>query len=178
MTPACDCQEGIAILSGEMPPPLSTHAVSDFHGPPALLVVKSVPPTETTLASSAGHASFLVDHVELSPDAAKKFCPCAAIFRKYGSSVEGSAGVHPHEHPIVVGSGLCVVMALMIAVSLDPTYITRLANPGAIPNACVMSSVCSVSSQRPPARESTQLVLVPSVESNVIGTVLVCLTLA
>src|ERR1700723_3693127 len=151
--------------SGEMPPPESTHAVSDFHAPPALPVVRSVPPTETTFASSAGQASLLDDQVELSPDAAKKFCPCAAIFSKYGSSVEGSAGVHPHEQPMVVGSGLCVVIALMIAVSVEPTYIVRLASPGAMPSACVMSSVCSVSSQLPLA--SVQLVLVPSVDSSV-----------
>ena len=68
--------------SGLMPPPLSTHAVSDFHGPPALAVTRSVPPTDTTFASSAGHASFLLDHVELSPEAAKKFWPCADIFWK------------------------------------------------------------------------------------------------
>src|SRR5271170_128640 len=130
-----------------MPPPLSDHAVSDAQGPAALEVVKSVPPTETTLASSAGHASFLDDQVESSPEAAKKVWPCAAIFSKYGSSVVGSSGVQPQEQPIVVGSGLCVVMALMIAVSVDPIYITRLASPGAMPIAWVMSSVCSVSSQ-------------------------------
>ncbi len=86
----------------------------------------------------------------------------------------GSAGVQPHEQPMVVGSGLWVVMALMIAVSVDPTYITRLASPGAMPRAWVMSSVCSVSSQSPrPLAEYTQLVLVPSVESRVTGTLLV-----
>src|ERR1017187_8169558 len=36
MTPESFCHDGMAILSGVMPPPLSTHAVSDFHGPPAL----------------------------------------------------------------------------------------------------------------------------------------------
>ena len=82
----------------------------------------------------------------------------------------GSAGVQPHEQPMVVGSGLCVVMALMMAVSVDPTYITRLARPGAMPMAWVMSRVCSVSSQRLLA---VQLVLVPSVESRVMGTLLV-----
>jgi hypothetical protein len=75
ITPESCCHEGIGILSGEMPPPLSTQAVSDFQGPPALAVLKSVPPTETTYALSAGHASFLDDQVELSPDAAKKFWP-------------------------------------------------------------------------------------------------------
>ena len=85
----------------------------------------------------------------------------------------GSAGVQPHEQPMVVGSGLCVVMALMMAVSVDPTYITRLARPGAMPMAWVMSSVCSVSSQLPPALVSTQEVLVPSVERRVMGTLLV-----
>jgi hypothetical protein len=48
MTPESCCQAGIAILSGEMPPPLSDHAVSDFQAPAALAVVRSVPPTETT----------------------------------------------------------------------------------------------------------------------------------
>ena len=83
MTPESCCQDGMAMLSGLMPPPLSTQAVSDAHGPAALAVVRSVPPTETTLASSAGHASVsLLDQVELSPEAAKKFWPCAAIFWK------------------------------------------------------------------------------------------------
>ncbi len=75
ITPVICCHEGIAILSGEMPPPLSAQAVSDFQAPPALVVLKSVPPTETTYALSAGHASFLDDQVELSPDATKKFWP-------------------------------------------------------------------------------------------------------
>src|SRR6185312_11577072 len=99
-------------------------------------------------------------HVELSPDAVKNDCPCAAIFWKYGFSVLGSAGVHPHEQPIVIGSGLCVVMALIIAVSVEPTYIVRLASPGAMPSACVMSRFCSVSSHP----GALQLVLVPSVD--------------
>ncbi len=65
------------MLSGEMPPPLSDQAVSDSQGPPALAVIRSVPPTETTCASSAGQASELPDafQVELSPDATKKFWP-------------------------------------------------------------------------------------------------------
>jgi len=79
ITPESFCHAGIAILSGEMPPPESTHAVSDCHAPPAPAVTRSVPPTETTLASSAGQASLLLDHVELSPEAAKKFWPCADI---------------------------------------------------------------------------------------------------
>lgn len=79
MTPESCCHDGIAMLSGEMPPPLSAHAVSDFHGPAALAVVRSVPPTDTTYASSAGHASFLDDQVELSPEAAKKFWPCGQL---------------------------------------------------------------------------------------------------
>jgi len=32
--------------AGELPPPAIGQAVSDFHAPPALTVVKSVPPTE------------------------------------------------------------------------------------------------------------------------------------
>ena len=47
------------MLSGLMPPPLSTQAVSDCQGPAAPEVMRSVPPTETTKASSAGQASFL-----------------------------------------------------------------------------------------------------------------------
>src|SRR5579863_5620124 len=147
MTPEFCCHDGIAMLSGEMPPPLSDHAISVAQAPPALEVVRSVPPTETTYASSAGHASLRDDQVELSPDATKKFCPWEDIFRKYGSSVLGSAGVQPHEQPIEVRSGLWVVMALIMAVSVEPTYISRPANPGAMPSAWVMSSVCSVSSQ-------------------------------
>src|SRR5208282_822107 len=120
MTPESCCHEGIAMESGEMPPPLSAHAVSDFHGPAALEVVKSVPPTETTFASSAGQASFDADHAELSPDAAKKFWPCDAICSKYGSRVLGSAGVHPHEQLICLdnGASVSVTIALMQAVSL------------------------------------------------------------
>lgn len=82
ITPESFCHDGIAILSGEMPPPESLHAVSDDHGPAADAVTRSVPPTETTFASSAGQASLRLDHVELSPDAAKNVCPCAAIFSK------------------------------------------------------------------------------------------------
>ena len=90
MTPESFCQDGMAILSGEMPPPLSVHAVSDFQGPAALAVTRSVPPTETTYASSAGQASFLLDQVELSPEAAKKFLDYLAsdaarkVFEKFG----------------------------------------------------------------------------------------------
>ncbi len=84
ITPEICCQAGIAILSGEMPPPLSTQAVSDFHAPPALAVTRSVPPTEMTCASSPGHASAapVFFQVELSPEATKKLWPCAAIFSK------------------------------------------------------------------------------------------------
>ena len=45
-TPAC--QDGMAKPLSAGPPLLSAHAVSDAHGPPAPLVVKSVPPTATT----------------------------------------------------------------------------------------------------------------------------------
>ena len=84
---------------------------------------------------------FSSDQVELSPDAAKKFCPWAAIFLKVRVQRAGSAGVQPQEQPIVVGSGLCVVIALMIAVSVEPMYIVRLESPGAMPRACVISRV-------------------------------------
>jgi hypothetical protein len=129
ITPESFCQEGIGMESGEMPPPLSAQAVSDFQGPAALEVVRSVPPTETIFASSAGQASFDEDQAELSPDAAKKFWPCAAICSKYGSSVLGSAGVQPHEQLICLDNGAAVVetIALMQAVSLidpDPLALT------------------------------------------------------
>jgi hypothetical protein len=112
--------EGIAMLSGETPPPLSAHAVSDAHGPPALDVVRSVPPTETMFASSAGHASFDADQAELSPDATKKFWPCEAICSKNGSKVLGSAGVQPHEQLICfeIGASVSETIALMQEVSL------------------------------------------------------------
>jgi hypothetical protein len=120
ITPESFCQEGIGMESGEMPPPLSAQAVSDFQGPAALEVVRSVPPTETIFASSAGQASFDEDQAELSPDAAKKFCPCDAICSKYGSRVLGSAGVQPHEQLICLDRGASAVetIALMQAVSL------------------------------------------------------------
>jgi hypothetical protein len=123
------CHEGIAMPSGETPPPLSAQAVSDAQGPPALAVVRSVPPTETIFASSAGQASFDEDQAELSPDAAKKFWPCEAICSKYGSRVLGSAGVQPHEQLICFDNGASVVetIALMQAVSLilpDPLALT------------------------------------------------------
>jgi len=69
----------------------------------------------------------------LSPAAENKFCPWAANSSKYGSSALGSAGVHPHEQLNCAFSGLAVAIALKIAVSLDPTYITRLDIPGAMP---------------------------------------------
>jgi len=140
-----------------------------------LVVVKSVPPTETIFASSAGHASFDEDHAELSPDAAKKFWPCDAIFSKYGSSVLGSAGVQPHEQLSCFDNGASVVtvMALMIAVSVLPTYTYSVVMPGAMPSDCVISRICSVSSQL----GEVQLRLVPSVEIPVTAAVLVCPTL-
>ena len=179
ITPESCCQEGIGMESGEMPPPLSAQAVSEAQGPAALEVVRSVPPTETMLASSAGHASFDADHAELSPDAAKKFCPCEAIFSKYGSSVLGSAGVQPHEQLSCFDSGASVVtvIALIMAVSVFPTYTYKPEMPGAMPSACVMSRICSVSSQSPPDLLSTQLRLLPSVEMPVTVAVLVCPTL-
>lgn len=61
-------------------------------------------------------------------------------------------------------------MALRMAVSDDPTYITTLDKPGAMPRACVMSKVCSVSSQPWEARHAVE---VPSVDTTVIGTLLV-----
>src|SRR5208282_5669329 len=118
--PARACHDGIAMPSGEMPPPPSIQAVSEAHGPAALEVVRSVPPTETIFASSAGQASFDEDQAELSPDAAKKFWPCDAICSKYGSRVLGSAGVQPHEQLICLDNGANAVetIALMQAVSL------------------------------------------------------------
>ena len=54
ITPASCCQEGIAMSSGEIPPPPSTQPTSELQAPPAPLVVKSVPPTQMTYASSDG----------------------------------------------------------------------------------------------------------------------------
>ena len=89
---------------------------------------------------------------------------------KYGSSVFGSAGLQVQDELSCAFSGSAVAMALKMAESDEPTYITRLDKPGAMPRACVMSMVCSVSLQLCEAR---QLVLVPSVESSVMGTLLV-----
>ena len=60
----------------------------------------------------------------------------------------GSAGLQVHDELNCAFKGLAVAMALNIAESVDPTYITRLESPGAIPSAWVMSIVCSVSSHR------------------------------
>ncbi len=69
--------------SGLMPPPLSTHAVSEAHGPPALEVVRSVPPTGHNVAVVRGPWEFLGGPAwNCRPTATKKFCPCAAIFWK------------------------------------------------------------------------------------------------
>src|SRR5271169_3158880 len=114
-------------------------------------------------------------HAPLSPAAWNKFCPCAANSWKYGLSVPGSAGVHVHEELNCPFNGLAVAIALKMAASLDPTYITRLDIPGPMPSACVMSRVCSVSSQPCDAR---QLVLVPSVDKRLTGTLLVWCTFA
>src|SRR5579863_2312944 len=92
---------------------------------------------------------------------------------KYGLSVLGSAGLHVHDELSCAFSGLAVAMALKIAESPEPIYITRLESPGAMPSACVISRVCSVSSQ-PCALK--HVVGVPSTDFNVIGTLLVCLT--
>ncbi len=81
-----------------------------------------------------------------------------------------SAGVQPQEQPIASASGLCVVIALMMAVSVEPTYISSPARPGAMPIACVMSRFCSPSSQ---PLLYAHAVLVPSVEISVTGTLLV-----
>ena len=59
----------------------------------------------------------------------------------------GSAGLQVHEGAQLRVQRLCVAMALKMAASVEPTYITRLDKPGAMPSACVMSRVCSVSSQ-------------------------------
>jgi hypothetical protein len=48
ITPEICCHDGIGMLSGEIPPPESAHAVSDAHGPAALEVTRSVPPTVIT----------------------------------------------------------------------------------------------------------------------------------
>ena len=53
---------------------VGVQAVSDFQAPPALTVVKSVPPTEVTYASSAGKTYLdLVRYASLSPEATNRF---------------------------------------------------------------------------------------------------------
>ena len=67
---------------------------------------------------------------------------------------------------------MCVVIEPRMAVSVDPTYTYRSFRPGAIETAWVMSMVCS-------GRHSGIRIqagkLVPSVETPLIGTLLVCL---
>src|ERR1700733_5303399 len=110
------CQDEIVTFVPQPPPP-SDHAVSDFHGPPALAVTRSVPPTPVTKAEFAGHGA-LPRYPPLSPVAWKKLWPCAPIFSKYGSSVLGSAGPHVHEELRFNGNGVSVDMAPNRAVSL------------------------------------------------------------
>ncbi len=85
----------------------------------------------------------------------------------------GSAGVQPHEQPMVVGSGLCVVIALMIAVSRrsDVHYQARQSrsHPDSLRHVERLLGVVTVAA----GPLYTQDVLVPSVESRVIGTLLV-----
>ncbi len=61
-------------------------------------------------------------------------------------------------------------MAAKMAVSLDPTNTYRASMPGAMPRACVMSRICSVSSQPSATLQSR---LVPSAETPTTGAVLV-----
>ena len=83
----------------------------------------------------------------------------------------GSDGAHVHEELSCAESGVCVVMEPRMAVSLEPTNTNRSFNPGAMETAWVMSMVCSVSSQT----GYLQFKEVPSVETPLIGTLLVCL---
>src|ERR1017187_1442003 len=114
----------MAMPLGDIPPPEPAQAVSHAQAPPAPAVASSVAPTATTFAESAGQESFPADHAPPSPEAAKKFCPCASTFGKKTSAALGSAGVQPPEQPICRASGASVVtvMALRIAVSVEPTY--------------------------------------------------------
>jgi hypothetical protein len=74
-------------------------------------------------------------HSLLSPAAWNKFWPCAANSLKYGLSVLGSAGDHVQEELNCALSGLAVAIALKMAESVDPTYMTKLDRPGAMPSA-------------------------------------------
>ena len=47
----------------------------------------------------------------------------------------GSAGLQPHEQLNCAGNGVSVVMALRMAVSVDPTYTYSVVMPGAMPSA-------------------------------------------
>ena len=71
-------------------------------------------------------------HSPLSPAAWNKFWPCAANSSKYGLSLLGSAGDHVHEELNCALSGLAVAIALKMAESVAPTYMTRLDRPGAM----------------------------------------------
>src|SRR5277367_2810837 len=58
ITPGVCCHDGIGMASGvKKAPPPSTQADSELQAPPAPLVIKSVPPTVVTNASSAGNTS-------------------------------------------------------------------------------------------------------------------------
>src|SRR5208282_474532 len=118
-----------------MPPPPSTQTVSEAQGPPALLVVKSVPPTQMTYGDSIGHHVFVLFHAPLSPAASKKLWPWEAIFLKYGSSLEGSGGSQYHDELKFKGNGLSEDMPPNSAVSLEPTYTYSVVTPGAMPSA-------------------------------------------
>ncbi len=74
-------------------------------------------------------------HAPLSPDAWNRFWPCAANSLKYGLSVLGSAGDHVHEELNCASSVLAVAIALKMAESVAPTYMTKLDRPGAMPSA-------------------------------------------
>src|SRR5580658_2620747 len=103
----------------------------------------------------------------VSPVAAKKLWPCAAIFLRYGSDEEVSAGLHSSEQPIVVGSGLCELAAASNVVLFPLMNMVRLLSSGAMPKACVRSMICSPSSHAVfGLLVSTQLKLVPSGENS------------
>src|SRR5262249_33204898 len=93
----------------------------------------------------------------------------------------GSGGLHAHEQLNWLSSGFAVAMAFRMPGSSRvcparaplPMYIVSFDRPGAMLIDCVMSRVCSVSSQKPPAELSTQLTFWPSTDRSVIGTVLV-----
>ncbi len=153
-----------------------TRQFPSCRGPAGPAVIKSVPPTETTFASSAGQGPHLLDdHVELSPDAAKKKkvplrCHLFEVRVKRGC-------IRRRPAPRAANAGGQRAMGSHGAHDgrirrADVHHQARQRRRPCRSPASYQASG-SVSSQESPEAESTQDVLVPSVDRSVIGTLLV-----